>query len=314
MTVTRAAAQSSGGGGSYAPGNPSGSFSGESAYTKDTDTGIIYIVNKAFSQFSSVLVDGTTLTRNTQYTAVESSTKITLIPVYLDTLSIGTYTLRVNFTDSTYATATFTIAESEAQPEPEPEPLVNPFADISEDDWFYDDVMYVYTNGLMTGTSAATFSPALTLTRGMVVTMLWRLEGEPAISGDMPLAMFTDVDESAYYSNAVKWAAANGIVGGYGGGLFGPNDNITRQDLAVILMRYMNFKGIVKPVTQQYIIFADEATISDYAMDAIQTFNKLGIINGTGINAQGKTVIDPKGNATRAQVAAILHRFMEAIK
>ena len=125
---------------------------------------------------------------------------------------------------------------------------------------------------------------------------------------------FSDVTDGEYYSDAIKWAADNGIVLGYGDGKFGPNDNITRQDLAVILMRNMNYREINIPVTEQWIIFSDEADIAGYAMDAIQTFNKLGIINGIGNDGEGRAIINPKGNATRAEAAAMLHRFWEATK
>ena len=189
----------------------------------------------------------------------------------------------------------------------------SPFEDVKGTDWFFDDVIYVYDKGLMkgTGTSPMLFSPNASLTRGMIVTILYRLEGEPGV-GDLA-SPFGDVADGQWYADAVKWASDTGIVTGYGSGAFGPGDNITRQDLAVILMRYMGYKEIVLPVTVQYIFFADEADIADYAMDAIQAFNKLGIINGVGANADSRTIVDPRGNATRAQVAAMLHRFLEKI-
>ena len=192
-----------------------------------------------------------------------------------------------------------------------PLPPSSPFDDVTPGHWFYGDVMYVFDNGLMNGTGSGLFSPQANLTRGMIVTILYRLEGEPAVSGANP---FDDVAAGQYYTNAVIWAGANEIVGGYGNGNFGPNNNITRQDLAVILLRYMNYKEIVLPVTAQWIIFTDAEDIANYAMDAIQTFNKLGIINGTGTNADGQTIVNPKGNATRAEAAAMLHRFLELIK
>jgi uncharacterized repeat protein (TIGR02543 family) len=188
----------------------------------------------------------------------------------------------------------------------------NPFTDVKKSDWFYGDVEYVCENNLMVGTSADMFSPNANLTRGMIVTILYRLEGELGVSG---LANpFTDVAAGQYYTDAIKWAVENKIVEGYGNGKFGPSDSITREQLAAILYRYMNYKKINLPVTEQYIIFADEADISDYAMNAVQTFNKLGIIQGIGTNTAGQTIVNPKGNATRAEVAAMLHRFMKAIK
>ncbi len=186
-------------------------------------------------------------------------------------------------------------------------PVINPFADVAGGTWYFGDVMYVYGKALMGGTAENRFSPDDTLTRAMIVTTLWRNEGSPEAEGSN--AGFADVAQGSYYKTAVDWAAASSIVHGYGGGLFGPDDPITRQDLAVILTRYMDYKKIELPVTQQWIVFADEAAISDYARNAIQILNKLGIINGVGNNT-----IDPKGNATRGQAAAMLHRFITAIQ
>ena len=187
----------------------------------------------------------------------------------------------------------------------------NPFTDVSESAWYYGDVMFAYENGLMNGTAADKFSPDKTLTRGMLVTALWRLRGEPMLADFQN--PYGDVDWQKYYFNAVLWATASKIITGYGDGNFGPDSPVTRQDLAVILMRYMNYREINLPVTEQWIIFGDESNISGYAIDAIQTLNKLGVINGTGANSGGQTIINPKGDATRAQAAAMLHRFIAVI-
>jgi hypothetical protein len=159
----------------------------------------------------------------------------------------------------------------------------------------------------MNGTSPGVFSPNAALSRGMAVTVLYRMAGSPDVSGiENP---FSDVAGGQWYTNAAVWAAENGIVSGYGGGMFGHGDDNTREQLAAILYRYMDFAGYDMAVTQQYIAFADEEDISGYAMEAIQTLNKLGIINGVGGNA-----IDPKGGATRAQFAALIHRLPESVK
>lgn len=193
----------------------------------------------------------------------------------------------------------------------QPAAYVNPFADVAESAWYFNDVRYVYENGLMSGTDIDMFSPDMTLTRGMLVTALWRLRGEPMLADFQN--PYNDVDWQEYYFNAVLWATASKVAGGYGDGAFGPGDPITRQDLAVILLRYMDYMQINLPVTQQWIIFADGSDIADYAMDAMQTFNKLGVVNGTGVNAEGQTIISPKGDATRAQAAAMLNRFAALI-
>jgi hypothetical protein len=198
------------------------------------------------------------------------------------------------------------IREGDTPLDKKPWPVFN---DISEDDWFWDDVKYVYMDGLMngTGTTPMLFSPNMLLTRGEIVTILYRLEDNPDVA-ELPNP-FSDVAAAKYYTDAVKWAAANGIVKGYGNGKFGPDDNIMREQLAAILMRYMKYADVNLPVTMQYIMFADEGQISDYAKDAIQTLNKLGIMQGVGDNK-----INPKGSATRAQVAAMLHRLLMKIK
>ena len=187
-----------------------------------------------------------------------------------------------------------------------------PFEDVSPDAWYYGDAMYVYDKGLMNGTAVGKFSPNMTLNRAMIVTILYRHAGSPSVDGlENP---FDDVADDQWYTNAIKWAAENGIVTGLGNSKFAPNAAITRQDLAIILIRYMNFMEINLPVTQQFIFFADEDDISGYAKDAVQTLFKLSIITGVSVNDNSQTVIAPKSNATRAQVSAILHRFMEAVE
>jgi hypothetical protein len=178
-----------------------------------------------------------------------------------------------------------------------------PFTDVLKSDWFYNDVAYVYDNGLFEGTGAATFSPRLPMTRAMLVTVLFRLDA-PAKGANT--TGFADVPLGQWYSDAIAWAAQNGIVEGYDATHFGPADSVTREQLAAILHRYMRYAGLDRPVTEQHIIFTDEAQISDYAKDPIQTLYKLSVIQGLGGG-----VIDPKTDATRAEVAAMLHRFME---
>jgi len=186
------------------------------------------------------------------------------------------------------------------------------FDDVNANDWFYEDVLFVYGSGLMQGGSDSVFGPDIQLSRAMIVTILYRLAGGP--DTDMANLGFTDVKPGDWYAEAVAWAAANDIVKGYGDGRFAPMDPITRQDLAVTIMRYMDSLGVVVPVTAQYIFFADEADIGEYAAGAIQTLNILDIIRGTGVGMNGQTVIDPKGTATRAQAATIIHRLVTLIE
>jgi predicted outer membrane repeat protein len=179
-----------------------------------------------------------------------------------------------------------------------------PFTDVSSGAWYYGDVEYVFANGLMNGTAADSFSPNASATRGMIVTILYRLAGSPDVSG--PGNTFNDVTGDKYYFDAVNWASANGVVLGYDGGGFGPDDDITREQLAVILARYAGFAGTELPTAREYSVFADADNISGYAKEAVEAFFKAGVINGKGGNT-----FDPKGNATRAEIAAMLHRLSE---
>ena len=181
-----------------------------------------------------------------------------------------------------------------------------PFIDVRGDDWFYDDVAYVYENGLMNGTSETTFSPYISTTRGMIVTILYRMEGKPAVFEACP---FMDVKAGAYYERAIVWAAENGIVKGYGNGCFGPDDQITREQMAAILYRYAKNRGLDVSVGENTNILSydDALDISEYAVPAMQWACGAQIIHG----ADGR--LTPGAKATRAQVAAILHRFCENV-
>ena len=171
--------------------------------------------------------------------------------------------------------------------------------------------MYVLEKGLMNGTAEDEFNPDMTLTRAMIVMILYNHSGKPDVSGvNNP---FNDAADGRWYRDAVIWAADNDIVQGYGDGIFGVEDPVTRQDLSVILLRYMKLLGVSLPVTQQYVMFADDADIAGYASAAVQTLNILGVIRGTGTDESGRIIINPAGEATRAEAAAMLHRFIEAI-
>ena len=182
----------------------------------------------------------------------------------------------------------------------------NPFTDVSESDWFFNDVKFVYQNGLMNGTSATTFSPEGTTSRGMIVTILWRMAGSPDMEDKIWGYPFADVDATAYYGTAVYWARLNGIAGGYDDATFGPNDPITREQMAAILYRYAQYKGYDVSAKADLNKFTDADEISNYALEALQWANAEGLING-----KGDGVLDPKGQATRAEAAAMFTRFCE---
>lgn len=179
-----------------------------------------------------------------------------------------------------------------------------PFTDVSTSDWFYSDVMFVYENGLFSGTDSRSFSPNASMTRAMLVTVLYRLEGEPVGTGS---SSFSDVRSGSYYEKAVAWAAANGIVTGTGSTSFSPDAKVTREQLAAILYRYAQYKKLDTDAGAKLDSFSDAGNVSGYASEALSWAVSEGLING----ASGRLM--PKGDATRAQVAAILHRFVENV-
>lgn len=183
-------------------------------------------------------------------------------------------------------------------------PAEFPFTDVKEGVWFREAVEYVYENGLMSGTGAATFGPDLATNRGMIVTILYRLAGSPAAGG----SVFTDVAGGQYYAKAVTWAAANGVVSGYGDGRFGPNDPITREQMAVILQGYARLSGIDVSARADLSGYADAGKISPYAREAMGWASASGLISGTSA-----TTLTPAGTATRAQAAVILRSFCEHV-
>jgi hypothetical protein len=240
-----------------------------------------------------------TLEDGIDYTVEDGEVKLS--NGYLSTLEPGTYTFAFNLSDGKQLTLRVTIEDEDVGlGAAEIDEL--PFTDVAEDDWFYGDVEYVFNNELMQGTSDTIFEPDTSTTRGMIVTVLYRLENSPDVAdAENP---FTDVADGQWYADAVKWAAAEGIVQGVGEGLYGPDLIVTREDLATILARFMSYKEWNLPVTREMIIFADDAEISDYAKAGIQTLFKLRVINGVAENT-----IAPKSDATRAQFAAMLNRL-----
>ena len=187
-----------------------------------------------------------------------------------------------------------------------PDIVVNPFTDVSEKDWFYNDAMFVYKNGLMLGTSKTLFSPHGMVTRGMMATILWRMEGSLAPKGENS---FTDVEAGRWYTDAITWTAENGIFAGYSKDKFGPDDPITREQLTAIFYRYADYKGYKLTVTGNLDKFEDADKITDYAKTVMQWAVGNGLIKGKSEN-----LLDPQGTATRAEIAAMLHRFVEKAK
>ena len=178
-----------------------------------------------------------------------------------------------------------------------------PFADVPSGSWYYDDIAYVYDAGLMNGLTATTFGPNLSTTRGMIVTILWRMENEPAAKHGCP---FADVRRGSYYEQAIAWAAENGIVTGFYASTFAPDQAITREQLAAILFRFAAYRGMDAVTLRENLSsFQDQAAISAYAVSALNWAVGEGLMQGTGDK------LEPTGSATRAQVAAMLRRFIQ---
>lgn len=177
-----------------------------------------------------------------------------------------------------------------------------------ENDWFFDNVRYVNENGLMSGMTNTEFAPSDTLTRGMLVTILYRLAGEPVVNKSIP---FADVTSDSYYANAVIWAEQNGIVSGINETEFAPDENITREQIAVILYRYAKAVGYDVSVGEDTNILSydDFEEISEYAIEAVQYAVGSGLMNG-----KTEKTLNPKDFATRAEIATILNRFIEGNK
>lgn len=189
------------------------------------------------------------------------------------------------------------------------DPYVVPFHDVAKKEWFYDAVKYVTEHNLMSGLEDTIFGPNDNMTRGMLVTVLWRYAEKP--ENPEWTNDFRDVPNGRYFTKAVIWAANNGIVSGIGDGVFGPDDNVTREQLAAILFRYANKLKLDTSDRGSFDAFADRNSVSNYAKDAISWAVAKGIMSG---DKQGSTLyLMPKDNATRAQVASMLMRYIENV-
>lgn len=180
--------------------------------------------------------------------------------------------------------------------------LGNVFTDVKEGAWYYDYVKYVYSRGIMVGTGTNTFGVNTPLTRAMLVTVLYKIEGSPTVIGSIP---FTDVKGGSWYEKAVNWAYNNGITSGISKISFGPNNKITREQLVTLMYKYAQYKNIDTLVPSDISTFADYNSISSWAIIAMIWANGSGLVSGVGNN-----MLDPKGSATRAQVATILYKYL----
>ena len=233
---------------------------------------------------------------------------------YLSTLDNGTR--RITFAMDGGANPRLTVRVTGTLPPPdEPdeagieavEEVVLPFTDVTPDDWYYDAVAYVFEKGLMLGIADDTFSPSSTLTRAMLVTILYRFEGEPSVA-DLPNP-FGDVPEGEWYTDAVVWAAANGIVLGYGDGKFGPGNMVTKEQLAAIIHRTQQAKGDLPPDMVADHEWLDWGEVSDWAKASVDALKMQGLFRDIPGEAFG-----PQTPATRAEIASVLYRYLSALK
>ena len=199
--------------------------------------------------------------------------------------------------------------EPDPKPNPEPEtPWENPFGDVRPADWFYAGVKFANEHALFNGTAADTFSPDAPMTRGMLVTVLWRLDGKPAAAA---AGSFADVASAAYYAEAVAWASESGVVNGIDATHFAPENEVTREQIAAILYRYAQNKGADTKKRADLSAFPDAAQVSTYAKDALAWANAAGLVKGMA--QSGRDHLNPQGHATRAQVATILARYAQRV-
>ena len=248
-------------------------------------------------------------------TAAKAGATVTITATPDEGYAVGTVTVTDRFgdavrvteqADGTYTftmpngqvTVTATFVETEA-------PVDEPFVDVAEGDWFYDAVVYAYQNELMDGVGGNRFAPNSETTRAQLVTILYRLEGQPAVSGDLP---FTDVETGTWYTDAILWAAQNNIVNGVSDTEFAPGDDLTRQQLVTILYRYAEAKGYDVSASADLSGYPDADQVQDYAQPAMAWAVAENIIQG-----MEDGTLKPAGNASRAQIATILMRFCEDV-
>jgi hypothetical protein len=263
---------------------------------------LIYYANRHVASFVSVELDGMLLTSGTHYIATSGTTAATTAihfkASFLNTLTIGDHTFQVNFRENLFATDSFTITR-----------YVNTFTDVRTGDWFYKGVEAMNASELLLGVSATHFDPYSQMTRGMVVTLLYRFAGQPNITGFRN--PFPDVAMNQYYTSAVMWAAANGIVTGHEDGMFAPNDLMTREQFAAVLYRYQNALGSVAMDILMGYRHSDFDTIALFARGAVNKLTMQGVFRDWPTDPQGR--YQPLETVSRAEVATVMRLWIESI-
>ncbi len=309
VSVTFGSGGMTGGGqqtpGGQQPGQHTGMFGVFSALTGTSST------NSAATTSTVSIANGSTIvikdsSGNTLYSATGVKSANSVVFCSESLTSGSSYTLYVNGTavaTATASTGTGGTGTPGTTPQTPTGNTSSPFSDVASGDWFYDAVSYVRSNNLMNGVTTTTFEPYTGLTRAMLVTILYRLEASPSTGS----SSFSDVDSGQWYTSAVSWAAANGIVTGYSNGSFGPLDTVTREQMAAILYRYAVYKQYDVSASASILGYSDSEQISDYALDAMEWACGAGLITGYG------TSLTPCSGATRAQAATIIMRFVENV-
>ncbi len=272
-TATIGAASVSSGGGSYITSYTIAATEGEGGTISPTSATVLSGGSKNF-----------TITANDGYIISD---------VLVDNVSVGAV--------SSYAFSSVKASHSINAIFEKAKSWVNPYSDINKNGWYYNAVEYVSSNVLMNGTSPTTFEPELSTSRAMIVTVLWRMEGQPKAG---QASAFTDVADGLWYTEAIAWAADNKVVKGYGNGEYGPDDNVTREQMAAILFRYAQYKGYKTDTSNDLSAFADTSEVSDWAITAMRWAVAEGLISGVA-----STTLAPNSNASRAQEATALMRF-----
>lgn len=240
------------------------------------------------------------LVKDTDYTV--NGNNITIKTAYLSTLAVGEQTITFEMSGGTNPKLTIDIIGSITDPEI-PLGFANPYTDVKDTDWFYDAVRFATESGIMAGTGNGRFSPNTTMTRAMFAQILYNYMGKPAVDGK---SQFDDVTDGNWYTDAVIWAAKQGIVSGYGNGNFGPNDQISREQMIMMVYNFAKSQGYDVSAADNLSGFNDADQIADWALPAIQWAVHEGVISG-----MTPTTIGPKGTATRAQAAAMFKNFIE---
>lgn len=277
-------------------------------------TSVSVVPNKAEVKMGSTYQFGATVTAlngapdtvnwtvNSSVSTINSAGLLTVAAG--ETLKTLTVTATSTFDSTKFGTATVTVTDGGVTPPPPP---TFPFKDVIESNWFYEDVYYMWENELMNGTSDTEFSPNVVLSRAMVITVIYRAEGNPSVAGLK--SSFSDVEDGKWYTDAIKWAADKDIVLGYGDDKFGPNDYVTREQLATMIYRYQQYTGKTPPDIIKDRTFNDVNKISDYAKTAVSALAAQDIIRG---RTDGS--FDPSGNTLRSEFSAMMHRYLAAVE